>query len=174
MDRSTSILNRQASSWDRDSAQLDDLTGVYTRGAGLFHLAHKVEVAARREEQLVLAFVDVDHLKDINDSQGHTAGDRLLHEVAAILRSRVRAFDLIFRYGGDEFVCASAGLRPDTAAVRLAAVNTALAAADARWSITFGITEHQPGDTLERLLNRADDALYVARRHERQERSHLG
>jgi diguanylate cyclase (GGDEF)-like protein len=174
MDRRIAIYNRQASSWDRERAKLDDLTGVYTRGAGLRRLDHKVALAAWCGQSLVLAFLDVDHLKDINDSRGHTAGDQLLRELAAALRSRVRASDLIFRYGGDEFVCAGAGLRPDLASVRLAAVNAALTAADDRWSITFGITEYQPGDKPKHLLIRADDALYDARGHQRPNQLHSG
>jgi diguanylate cyclase (GGDEF)-like protein len=57
----------------------------------------------------VVAFFDVDHLKVINDSRGHVAGDRMLQQVVDAIRGAVRSFDLVIAYGGDEFVCAFLG-----------------------------------------------------------------
>ena len=64
---------------------------------------------ARSDGRLTLAFVDVDGLKKVNDAQGHAVGDQLLRDVGAALRTQLRAYDLVVRYGGDEFLCALRG-----------------------------------------------------------------
>ena len=67
-----------------------------------------------------MAFVDVDGLKAINAPQGHAAGDRMLRQVVQTLRARLRSYDLILRYGGDEFICALPGMAPQDASSRIA------------------------------------------------------
>jgi diguanylate cyclase (GGDEF)-like protein len=111
----------------------------------------------------VLAFADVDHLKAINDSRGHAAGDGMLIEVANALRGKLRSHDLIIRWGGDEFVCALPGLTMVDATKRLALVQAALAEGSERGSATVGLAELQRGDTPESLIARADAALYRER-----------
>jgi diguanylate cyclase (GGDEF)-like protein len=158
------MADRQASSEEREYALFDELTGVYTRAAGLIQLDHEIARTARSRDPLVIAFVDVDRLKVINDSRGHAAGDQLLREVANCLRSRLRSYDVIFRYGGDEFVCVIPGMDARFATVRLAEVGSALTAFDHEWKITAGITQVQVKDTLAQVLERADAALYDTRR----------
>jgi diguanylate cyclase (GGDEF)-like protein len=158
------MADRQASSEERDNALFDELTGVYTRAAGLIQLDQEIARSSRSRDPLVIAFVDVDRLKMINDSRGHAAGDQLLREVANCLRSRLRSYDLIFRYGGDEFVCVIPGMDAEFATVRLAEVCSALTAFDDQWKITAGITQLQLKDTLAQVLERADAALYDTRR----------
>jgi diguanylate cyclase (GGDEF)-like protein len=114
-------------------------------------------------EPLVLAFVDVDGLKAINDARGHAAGDRTLCDVVKVLRAHLRSHDLIVRYGGDEFVCALSGLNMADATQRVALVNAALQEAPEPGSVTVGLAELQPDDSLENLLARADAALYRER-----------
>ena len=113
---------------------------------------------------MTLAFVDVDDLKGTNDRAGHLAGDRLLRQIADVLREYTRPQDVIVRYGGDEFVCALIGLTRTEAAERLALVNIALAEASERGSITVGLAELEAGESLPNLIRRADDALYHHRR----------
>ena len=103
----------------------------------------------------MLAFVDVDGLKAVNDSRGHAAGDLMLVEVCETLRAELGSHDLIIRYGGDEFVCAIAGVNATYATRRLALVNAALAKATEPGSVAVGIAELQPGDTAESLVARA-------------------
>ncbi|MEA2124111.1 MAG: hypothetical protein QOI80_893 [Solirubrobacteraceae bacterium] len=123
-------------------------------------------VRARRTGQpLVLGFIDIDQLKAVNDSNGHAAGDRTLLRVATTLRERLRLYDLLIRYGGDEFVCVISDLNSDTAALRLARANDELAAGPAPTSFTFGLAEMRPTETAEELVARADAALYRERRH---------
>jgi diguanylate cyclase (GGDEF)-like protein len=126
-------------------------------------LEREIARARRTEQPLSVAFVDVDGLKSINDSRGHGAGDQALLNVADALRATLRSHDLVIRYGGDEFACVIAGLSAGDAAARLALVNTALAEAPKPASITVGVAELQPNDSIEDLLARADAALYRER-----------
>ena len=111
----------------------------------------------------MLAFVDVNGLKEINDSRGHLAGDRVLREVVSTLRTKLRSYDLIVRFGGDEFLCAIPGVSLAEAEERLAAVNTVLTAFPAHASVTTGLADLQADDSLEDLIARADSALYLQR-----------
>jgi diguanylate cyclase (GGDEF)-like protein len=148
---------------ERQYSSADDLTGAYLRGPGFVELEREIGRARRSEEPLVLAFVDVDGLKATNDSRGHAAGDRTLRDVAKVLRAHLRSHDLIVRYGGDEFVCALSGLNMADATQRLALVNAALQHAPEPGSVTVGLAELQPDDSLESLLARADATLYRQR-----------
>lgn len=162
-DRGAARGDRSASATERVHASVDALTGVYLRGAGLVELERAIARATRTEHSLLLAFVDVDHLKAINDSRGHAAGDRMLVEVANALRDRVRPSDLIVRFGGDEFVCALSDMHVAEATTRFSLVNSALAQSPEPGSVTVGLAELQPGDSLQDLITRADAALYRER-----------
>ncbi len=91
----------------------DELTGAWTRKFGLEEISRELERAHRTGSKLALAFVDVDDLKTVNDSRGHLAGDALLRLVAETLLSSVRRYDVVVRYGGDEFVWALPNLGAD-------------------------------------------------------------
>lgn len=82
----------------------DHLTELPNRRYMLLYLDQQMARAERRKSKLAVVMMDLNHFKEINDDLGHQAGDRALHEVAAVLRSMVRAYDLCVRYGGDEFV----------------------------------------------------------------------
>jgi len=169
-DRDTALADRGASATERASGSRDALTGVYLRGAGSQELEHEIARARRTSQPLVVAFIDVDHLKATNDRHGHAAGDRLLLAVASTLRAELRPYDLIFRYGGDEFVCALSGPSRDEARERFAHLNIALARSAEHGSVTVGLAELQPDDSAEELVARADAALY----QERQQQRHTG
>ena len=163
LDRDTSQADRGASASEREDASVDDLTGVYLRRAGFLELEREMARARRDDQPLALAFVDVDRLKDINDSRGHAAGDRMLLSVADTFRANLRSYDLIIRYGGDEFVCAMSGLSIADASERLALVNALLAEAPEHGSVTVGLAELRPDDSAEDLVGRADAELYRQR-----------
>lgn len=82
----------------------DHLTGLPNRRSMLLYLNQQISRAERRRSKLALVMIDLNDFKDINDTLGHQVGDRALREVAAVLRSMVRTYDLCVRYGGDEFL----------------------------------------------------------------------
>ena len=145
---------------------MDELTGAYLRRPGLLQLERDLSRARRSGEPLVIAFVDVDALKVVNDRSGHSAGDRLLHNVAQTLQAQLRPHDLTIRFGGDEFVCVVAGLGQHAVAQRLAHANTVLAQEATPASVTIGLAQLQPDDTAHDLIERADRALYKQRAHQ--------
>jgi diguanylate cyclase (GGDEF)-like protein len=148
---------------DLKLATTDELTGAWTRRFGLEEVSRELERAQRTGASLVLAFIDVDGLKEVNDSQGHLAGDTLLQLLGETLRANVRAYDLIVRYGGDELICAMPNLGASEARARFERIAVVLTAASAKHSITFGLAEAEPADTLQELLARADADLLRAR-----------
>jgi len=119
--------------------------------------------ARRTEQPLIVAYVDVDGLKTINDSLGHAAGDTTLLKVANALQAGLRSYDVIIRYGGDEFVCVVTGLSMAEAEDRFERIDTDLAGGAQHRSITVGLAHMQPDDTPEGLVARADAALYGQR-----------
>ena len=139
----------------------DDLTGVLRRAAGVAAVEREVQRARRSGQPLALAFIDVDGLKTVNDSQGHAAGDELLRQVTRSLKSRLRGQDMVFRYGGDEFVCVLPGATAPAAERLLEDIRAGSAAAGASFSI--GIAQLEPADGAEDLVRRADEALYLRR-----------
>ena len=153
------------SAQERAASSIDELTGAYRREAGTLALEREVSRAQRTEKSMVVAFVDVDGLKATNDSHGHAAGDRRLRVVVATIRKHLRSYDLIVRFGGDEFVCGLAEMTVPKATERLEAARADLERAD-MGSITVGLAELQPGDSLEDVIARADDDLYRTRNNE--------
>jgi diguanylate cyclase (GGDEF)-like protein len=140
----------------------DDLTGAYHRGPGNIELEREMARSRRTNTSLTVAFVDVDALKHRNDSEGHAAGDRLLRETAATIRSHFRPYDLLIRYGGDEFVCGLFDMEMTEAAARFALVNRDLEAAE-QASVTIGLATLTDSDALAELLARADADMYKGR-----------
>ncbi len=119
--------------------------------------------AKRTKTPFVLAFIDVDGLKATNDSLGHYAGDQLLSGVVNTMRAHLRGYDLIVRFGGDEFLCGLLDLSMQMATERFFLINADLAASR-NASITAGLAELEPGDSLDSLTARADAALRGQRR----------
>ena len=140
------------------SAHLDDLTGTYRREMGRMALSHEIDRARRSGGQFVLAFVDVDRLKEINDRQGHAAGDHVLQVVVDTIRTRLRSFDPIIRYGGDEFICGLGGTDLAEAKARFDSIGSTIEA-EAATGISVGLTALEADDTVESLTMRADAAM---------------
>ena len=118
----------------------------------------------RTGSKLTLAFLDVDRLKEVNDTQGHPAGDALLHLVVETVKTHVRPYDIIVRYGGDEFLCAMPNLSKVGAKRRLNKITALLAAANDGHSIAFGLAECEPDDGIQEIIKRADEDLLQTRR----------
>jgi diguanylate cyclase (GGDEF)-like protein len=145
-------------------ASIDDLTGVLRRGAGLAALEREIDRARRSEGRLVVAFLDVDGLKRVNDELGHAAGDQLLRDVASVLSTRLRSYDLVMRWGGDEFVCALFGAELGGAERRLDMVAAGIAAVTHGRTVSWGLVGLDASDSAESVIARADAALYERRR----------
>jgi len=150
----------------QEEAATDELTGVLRRGAGLRLLQLEIDRVRRAGERLVLVFADVDGLKQVNDRRGHLAGDHLLKLVAGTLRRRLRSYDLVMRYGGDEFVCVLSGAGLPEARAKLDLIAAELRAQCGREVLSVGLAEldgEDPLDSAVRLVGRADAALYRGR-----------
>jgi len=144
-------------------AYLDELTGAFGRAMGNHVMELEIDRSRRDGGRLVLAFVDVDGLKAINDRAGHPAGDIVLRTLVSTMRSSLRSFDPIVRYGGDEFVCAVAGVDAVEVDDRFSDIRDSLYA-DTGASISIGLATLAEGETLEQLIARADAALLGAKR----------
>ncbi|WP_420565924.1 PleD family two-component system response regulator [Thalassobaculum sp.] len=158
-------------------ALTDSLTGLYNRRYLLTHLGRLMSDTAERQKPLALLVIDVDHFKLVNDTHGHGAGDRVLQHITELMRSSVRNVDLVSRLGGEEFVV----VMPDTpepfalvVAERLRDViaSTPLKLEDGRElgvtiSIGCALRNTDGEDSIDKLIGRADDALYQAKRQGR-------
>jgi len=162
-DRSDAARERARLEAELDSAHLDDLTGAFRREVGTLALSHEIDRARRGDGRFVLAFVDVDGMKVVNDRDGHAAGDRVLQTLVSTMRSNLRSFDPIVRYGGDEFVCGIGGVDLDEAERRFDVIGRAVLDAVCV-GITVGLAAHAADETLDQLTARADAALLDARR----------
>ncbi len=177
-DRVRAAADRKAASEQRAEAQRaaaeakrnyelaanDELTGARARKIGLDEVAREIERARRTGTKLTLAFMDVDRLKEVNDTHGHPAGDELLVSVVETVKTHVRPYDVIVRYGGDEFLCAMPNLSKVGAKRRLNKITALLAAANNGHSITFGLAECEPDDGVQEIVGRADEDLLKTRR----------
>jgi len=163
-ERSDALRERAKSADSLKLATTDELTGAWTRKLGLEEVSREVERARRTGARLVVAFVDVDGLKAVNDSRGHLAGDALLRLLGETLRANVRSYDVIVRYGGDELLCAMPNVNVGEARARFERIAAVLAAADPDHSVTFGLAEAGPAESLQELISRADADLLEARR----------
>ena len=135
------------------------------RRVGLAAVQREMDRAERSGEPLVLAFVDTVGLKAINDTLGHRAGDRVLQDVAGCISGDLRSYDVVTRVGGDEFVCTLSGLSSPRRrlATRRSRIRLAESSSGAR--MTVGLAVRQKGDSLEELVDRADQAMLGARRN---------
>ena len=169
-DRAEAALDRKQAALDRQRAAeylrrtyRDGLTGALQREAGTDRLQREVDRTHRSGGTLTFGFLDVDRLKQVNDRGGHAAGDQVLRAVGVALAERLRTYDLIVRWGGDEFVCALPGSTPASAARRFEDVRTRLAELQPDAGFTVGIAALDRGDTLQAAIDRADRDLYAQR-----------
>lgn len=147
-----------------EEAAIDELTGVLRRGHGMMTLTREVRRTFRTpDERLVVAFIDVDGLKWFNDTAGHAEGDRLLIDLTIAMTKRLRSHDIVFRYGGDEFVCILPGASIEGASPIFEAIAESFAESGVHRRFSVGLAVVAEGDTPESLLARADAALYEKR-----------
>ncbi|MHC8386297.1 GGDEF domain-containing protein [Pseudomonas sp. LB3P14] len=156
------------------SALRDPLTDTGNRIAMDQTLQREIEMARRHLQPLSLLMLDIDHFKHINDNHGHSAGDDVLKAVAASIKSQLRNVDMVFRFGGEEFLILLSNTTREAAALvgerlRFAAQAEDYAADGNRVELTvsLGCSTLLPGESADSLLRRADSALYVAKREGR-------
>jgi diguanylate cyclase (GGDEF)-like protein len=162
-DREQAALLRHQAGLDLDAAGIDDLTGALCRRRGFPALQHELDRCRRSKTNLVLSFVDVDGMKRVNDTRGHLAGDELLREVAVNLQASLRSYDVVMRFGGDEFVYSLAGATIGDAVDRFEKLRASLAHINGD-SVSAGFAELSRDDTLDTMIARADSDLYERRR----------
>jgi len=156
------------------SALRDPLTDTGNRIAMDQTLQREIEMSRRHLQPLSVLMLDIDHFKQVNDSYGHSVGDKVLKTVAASIKSQLRNVDMVFRYGGEEFLILLSNTPKEAAAMvgerlRFAtqAEDYSVNGTDIELTVSLGCSTLLPGETAEALVRRADSALYVAKREGR-------
>jgi len=151
-------------------ARSDSLTGLGNRRAFDEAIADECARARRLELPLTLLYLDLDNFKQVNDERGHDSGDRMLCQLAVATTQSVRQHvDRAFRLGGDEFALLLPGVGRDQAMAVVTRIRHQLRLADALWQrgplgISAGAVELERGESAERLLARADAAMFACKR----------
>ena len=148
-------------------AQLDPLTGAYNRRYLTGKLQEEIDRAARTKRPFSLVMLDIDHFKQINDRFGHHAGDTALKALVEMIKRRIRRIDNLARWGGEEFLI----LLPETSGVNAALLAEEFCGTLFREGIpevgqmtaSFGVASYREGDSIDSLVNRADDQMYRAK-----------
>lgn len=164
------VLYHQALS----AAAKDPLTGAGNRYAMETYVPREIELSKRHKQNMVILMLDIDHFKLVNDYYGHCTGDKVLASVVASINQSVRQTDMCFRFGGEEFLIMLSSTDME-GALRLAE-RIRQNIADLRFmtdkgtmqiTASIGCAALQANDKLEDLVERADKALYQAKRHGR-------
>jgi diguanylate cyclase (GGDEF)-like protein len=151
----------------------DALTGIWNRATILSQMKRELERIARDNSPISVLLCDIDHFKQVNDKHGHLVGDTVLKEVARRLTKAVRAYDAVGRYGGEEFLillkhCDESTLESRAEDIRLAVSAAPILAGSEELKVSVsmgaaGCSQWVPGTPIERVLARADAALYRAK-----------
>lgn len=156
----------------RVQASTDALTGLVNRRAFMERFTHELARSQRHGPSPTLLMLDIDHFKKINDKHGHPAGDVVLAHLAQLLKSSVRNVDIIGRIGGEEFAVVLVETNAATAAPVIERLlerlrNTTVTLSDATtltFTASIGSTEILWADTVDTAIQRADEALYTAKK----------
>ncbi len=148
-------------------ATIDEKTGVYNHKFFKTISEREIDKAKREIEPLSLIIIDLDHFKKINDNYGHLIGDLILKRVGFVLKENTRKYDLVSRFGGEEFIV----LFPNTNLSRAKKVSERLRRKIqedkylSAYNLTMsgGLCEYKKNDTISRMKKRADKALYIAK-----------
>ncbi len=170
----SAIRQLQNDTWNQ-LANVDPLTGLGNRRAMSRKLRIEYERQARNRHPCCIAMLDLDFFKEVNDGWGHGAGDMMLQQIAAMLTASVRPYDSVFRFGGDEFLLClpSTDLRAAWAIIERLRLKVSLwpvelkEGSTTRASLSVGIAPLEWEFGVEAALERADAALYQAKRNGR-------
>ena len=148
-------------------ARTDALTGLRNRYSMELYLEETMLSCDTRQQQLTVVLIDIDHFKSVNGRFGHHTGDSLLRRMARLLVRDDSAFSAVGRWGGEEFILVLAGQGSAEAFQLAESVRQVVAAADfapvESFTISCGLAQMEPGETLNQLVGRADQALYRAK-----------
>jgi diguanylate cyclase (GGDEF)-like protein len=175
MERSEDFVatgRRILEAFQRALFDLDPLTGVHNRRSMMTELDRERQRALRTGKALCLCLCDIDHFKDVNDRHGHLVGDSVLLAIAGRLIANLRPYDSIYRFGGEEFLLAFAETDVRQAAGIAERLRKAVCAKDVvvdtavtlPVTASFGLCMVEAGISLEATIQRADEALYRAKR----------
>jgi len=147
----------------------DEMTGVFNRRWAYEILAKQIEITKRESSSLVVCYIDIDHLKIINDSYGHAEGDRLINTIVNALKSVIRASDYIFRMGGDEFLLIFPKAKLTDSDNMIKRIRESLRDKKMKGipiDFSFGFSEFQAKDNLlpDELIKMADSNMYKQKR----------
>ncbi len=152
------------------AATKDSLTGVHNRNAMDSTLAREVDLAHRHSNPLALLIADIDYFKRVNDTYGHSTGDEVIRSVAAAITASVRSSDIVFRYGGEEFMVLLSNTHKKGALllaerIRRKVELSTLTCLDkpVPATISLGVAWLELNDTHSSLFEKADAALYAAK-----------
>jgi diguanylate cyclase (GGDEF)-like protein len=146
----------------------DELTGAYSRRSFLDALRRELARAERENQTFCVALFDLDMFKSINDKHGHLAGDEVLRNFAECVQRDVRQVDYFARYGGEEFALLLTDAEMPMASdilerIRASVEHHAFPHVNRSVTASIGVAQYQPGETLNQLISRADQALYAAK-----------
>ncbi len=166
-------VNRLREEKDKLSTKVnvDTLTGISSRGHVLINAGKAMVDSRKNGESFSLIVSDIDYFKAINDTYGHAAGDAVLKNVAARMDNLVRGDDMVGRIGGEEFLIILPGSDLEMASTVAERVRESIEKCPVKFqnnvidvTMSLGVAEWFPDETLEQLINRADQALYEAKR----------
>lgn len=153
------------------SMTLDPLTKVGNRKGFMEDMESVIEAGQSKKLSMVLIMIDVDNFKYINDEHGHLAGDKILYFLAQTVKTLIRTVDKIYRYGGEEFAIllsrcdeTQAFAIADKLRAKIEQSKLLYSGQSVYVTISVGVTIHQMGDTLDTILDRADKALFCAKK----------
>jgi diguanylate cyclase (GGDEF)-like protein len=151
------------------SATTDPLTGVKNRTAMDASIKREIGLAQRHNTPLSFILFDLDHFKSINDQFGHLIGDQVLRDVAKVADETIRDSDIIFRYGGEEFLVLLSGTRISGATLLAERIRSNIERLHPfpelalQVTASMGVVSMAEGETSESIFSRADNALYRAK-----------
>jgi len=161
------LLYKQA----QQASLQDQLTGLYNRGAFDTAMKREVDLSTRQRSPLSLIVLDIDHFKTINDNYGHSSGDKALKALAECVVETMRQSDIAFRYGGEEFTLVlsntdlnSAELVAERIRVAVSQLTCNDGKRDFAYTVSVGVAQLQQGEDSYQLFERADKALYKAKK----------
>ena len=153
-------------------ATTDSLTGILNRGEGIRRFEQEISRSRRKQQPLSIILLDIDYFKKFNDNFGHQVGDQVIRLIADCLSSTLRSYDILCRYGGEEFLVvlpttelSKAIETAERLRVLVAEMSTTIEerGLPINLTISLGVSSLKPEDSLDGLVYRADNALYIAK-----------